>query len=91
MPETEAQAVKSAKQTRVLERFDRGLETGTEAMQELDKEGVMDQETEVGRGDRDVDPLAKQQLDADEAARDSEESANRPKSPASGKGKPSPK
>ena len=79
MPETEEQQVKSAKQTRVLERFDRGLQTGQESLEELDKEGVMDQETEVGRGERDVDPMAKQQLDAD-AERDSQASANRPKS-----------
>ncbi len=63
MPETDSETVKSAKQTRALERFDRGLETGQEAMQELDKEGVMDMETEVGRGDRDVDPAALMQQD----------------------------
>ena len=78
MPETDQQTVKSAKQTRVLERFDRGLETGFEALSELDKEGVMDMETEVGRGDRDVEPMAMQQLAAD-AAQDSKGPANRPK------------
>jgi len=78
IPATEQEQVKSAKQTRVMERFDRQLETGMEAMTELDKEGVMDQETEVGRGERDVDPLAMQQLAADEA-QDSQESASRSK------------
>ena len=82
IPATEQEQVKSAKQTRVMERFDRGLETGTEAMQELDKDGVMDQETEVGRGERDSEPLAMQQLAADAEA-NSQESANRPKPRAS--------
>jgi phage-related protein (TIGR01555 family) len=52
----EAEQVKDSKQNRVLARFDRGLETAQESLEELDKEGVMDQETEVLRGDRDVDP-----------------------------------
>lgn len=82
IPATEQEQVKTSKQTRVLDRFDRGLETGTEAMQELDKEGVMDMETEVALGDRDVDPLAMQQMAADVEA-NSQASANRPKPRAS--------
>ncbi|MGB8297486.1 MAG: anti-CBASS Acb1 family protein [Polyangia bacterium] len=79
IPATEQEQVKTAKQTRVMERFDRGLETGYEAMQDLDKDNVMDMETEVGRGDRDAEPLAMQQLAAADAEADSQESSNRPK------------
>jgi hypothetical protein len=53
---TEEEQVKSAKQTRILERFDRQLETGQEASEELKKEGLLNVDTEVLRGEREVEP-----------------------------------
>ena len=61
--ETDQQTVKTAKQQRALDRFDRNLETAQETLMELDKEGVMDMETEVLRGDRDVEPAMFQDTD----------------------------
>ena len=89
MTEAEQEGVKTAKQTRALDRFDRNLETGVEVMQELDKDGVMDMETEVGRGERDVDPAFMQPVDDEGGG--SKASSNRPKGDAGSKAKPKPK
>lgn len=49
--------VKSKKQSRVMELFQQRLVTGIEASTILRRENLLDIETEVSRGERDVDPL----------------------------------
>ena len=52
----DAEQVKAARQTRILERFNLGLQTAQEVMEELQQEGVTTYSTEVLRGERDVAP-----------------------------------
>ena len=56
----EAEDVKVKKQQRIMERFTSGLETAQEASVELKKEGLLSVDTEVLRGERDVDPIVNQ-------------------------------
>jgi len=49
--------VKSKKQTRVMELFQQRLVTGIEASTILRRENLLDIETEVSRGERDVEPM----------------------------------
>jgi len=57
----EAEDVKVKKQQRIMERFQNGLETAQEASIELKKEGLLSVDTEVLRGERDVDPIVNQE------------------------------
>jgi phage-related protein (TIGR01555 family) len=57
----EAEDVKVKKQQRIMERFQSGLETAQEASIELKKEGLLSVDTEVLRGERDVDPIVNQE------------------------------
>lgn len=69
--------VKTEKQNRILARFDRGLQTGQETMQEMKLEGITDMDTEVSEGLRDVDPAILMDQGNAEADRDMQASQNK--------------
>lgn len=64
---TEQEAVKSAKQARIIEQFQSGLLSGQEAAESLQKEGLLLVECEVLLGLRDVEPPPTQNPDEMEA------------------------
>lgn len=53
----EEQQVLNSKQTRIMERFMAGLITAKEATEIMKAEGIQTMDTEVARGEREVDPI----------------------------------
>lgn len=78
----QAEQVKTAKQTRILEQFRERLLTGKEASKALKTEGLLSQETEVLRGIRDVEPMAMLEMQQAQQAQEEKREAPKDRKPA---------
>lgn len=87
----EQEAVKTSQQNRIIQRYEKGLTTDKESMQEMRKNELIDcDETEVEQGLRDAEPPISENPDEAQAGRDHEMSLKRTdaakKSPKAAKG-----
>ena len=73
----EQERVATSKQNRVLALFDRGLETGQETMESLDKDELINVDTEVQRGVREPEPPGAQQAEDEDRGSEGGEGGNR--------------